>query len=91
MAAEVQPPDWLWSQVLLLPHVPRRGLHGVETVLRSGPFEQVRWQLIGKVLLMSPLHCDRPDAAEHVWNAASNGAGLWCRQLLPSVSNCIWL
>lgn len=42
LAAEIQPPDWLWCQVLLLPHVPRRGLHGVEAVLRPGPFEQVR-------------------------------------------------
>lgn len=42
LAAEIQPPDWLRCQVLLLPHVPRRGLHGVEAVLRPGPFEQVR-------------------------------------------------
>lgn len=42
MAAEIQPPDWLRGQVLLLPHVPRRGLNGVETVLRSGSFKQVR-------------------------------------------------
>lgn len=41
MAAEVQPPGWLRGQVLLLPHVPRRGLHGVEAVLRAGPLEQV--------------------------------------------------
>lgn len=41
MAAEVQPSCWLRGQVLLLPAVPRRGLHGVETVLPSGPFEQV--------------------------------------------------
>lgn len=41
MAAEVQPPDWLRGQVLLLPHVPRRGLDGVEAVLPPGPSEQV--------------------------------------------------
>lgn len=41
MAAEIQPPYWLWGQVLLLPPVPCCGLHGVETVLPSGSFEQV--------------------------------------------------
>ena len=42
MAAEIQPPDWLRGQILLLPHVPGRGLDGVETVLRSGSVKQVR-------------------------------------------------
>lgn len=39
VAAEIQPPDWLRGQVLLLPHVPGRGLNGVEAVLRSGSFK----------------------------------------------------
>lgn len=42
MAAEIQPPGWLWSKVLFLPHVQGRGLNGVETVLHSGSFKQVR-------------------------------------------------
>lgn len=42
LAAEVQPSGRLRGQVLLLPHVPRCGLHGVEAVLRPGSSEQVR-------------------------------------------------
>lgn len=42
MAVEVQPSGRLRGQVLLLPHVPRGGLHGVEAVLRPGSSEQVR-------------------------------------------------
>lgn len=49
MAAEIQPPDWLWGEILLLPHVPSRGLHGVETVLRSGSSKQVRLRVIDSV------------------------------------------
>lgn len=42
MAAEVQPPSWLWSQILLLPHVPGHRLNGVEAVFCSRSFKQVR-------------------------------------------------
>lgn len=42
VAAEIQPPYWLRGQVLLLPPVPCCGLHGVETVLPSWSFEQVK-------------------------------------------------
>lgn len=45
MAAEIWPLDWLRSQVLLLPHVSGRCLHGVETVLHSRSFKQVRQKL----------------------------------------------
>lgn len=42
VAAQIQPPDWLRGQVLLLPPVAGRGIDGVATVLRSGSSEQVR-------------------------------------------------
>lgn len=42
VAAAVQPSDWLRGQVLLLPNVPGRGLHGVETVFPPGSLKQVR-------------------------------------------------
>jgi hypothetical protein len=41
MAAAVQPSDWLRSQVLFLPHVPGRGVHGLETVFPKGSLKQV--------------------------------------------------
>ena len=41
MAAAVQPSDWLRGQVLFLPHVPGRGVHGVETVFPEGSLKQV--------------------------------------------------
>lgn len=45
MAAEIQPPDWVRGQVLLLPHVTCGGLDGVETMLHRGSFKQVRPKL----------------------------------------------
>lgn len=55
MAAEIQPSDWLWGQILLLPHVPGCGLHGVEAVFRSGSIKQVRQLLRVKPALKKPM------------------------------------
>ena len=63
VAAQVQPPGWLRGQVLLLPDVPRRGLHGVEPVLRPGSSEQVTRLLLGAKMVWSlPVAGVRGDA-----------------------------
>lgn len=41
LAAALQPPGGLWRQVLLLPDVQGRGVHGLERVLPARPFQQV--------------------------------------------------